>query len=60
MLSGATLNLFLSVTMLCIIALIAGAIILLRRGNDQKRAILMAVAAVVLFGNVLIWAWPVS
>jgi hypothetical protein len=58
MLTGDNLNLFLSITMICIFALIAGSVILFRKGNDRKRAILMVVAAVVLFGNVLIWAWP--
>jgi hypothetical protein len=58
MLSGASLNLFLSITMICIFALIAGSVILFRKGHDRKRATLMAVAALVLFGNVLIWAWP--
>lgn len=59
MFTGAALDLFLSITMVCVIALIAGAIALFRRGNDRKRAWLMLVAALVLFGNVLIWAWPV-
>jgi hypothetical protein len=59
MFEGAALNTFLSITMLCVIALVAGAIALFRRGNDQRRAVLMLVAALVLFGNVLIWAWPV-
>jgi hypothetical protein len=59
MFEGAALNTFLSVTMLCVIALIAGSIVLFRRGDDRKRAWLMLVAALVLFGNVLIWAWPV-
>ncbi len=59
MFEGPALDIFLSVTMVCVIALIAGAIALFRRGNDTKRASLMLVAALVLFGNVLIWAWPV-
>jgi hypothetical protein len=58
MLSGDSMNLYLSITMICIFALIAGSVILFRKGNDTKRALLMAVAALVLFGNVLIWAWP--
>jgi hypothetical protein len=58
MFEGAALNTFLSITMLCVIALIAGSIILFRRGSDTRRAVLMLVAALVLFGNVLIWAWP--
>lgn len=59
MFEGPTLDIFLSVTMVCVIALIAGAIVLLRKGNETKRAGLMLIAALVLFGNVLIWAWPV-
>jgi hypothetical protein len=40
--------------MLATFALMAGAIYLLRRGGDRKRAILMLAAALVMFGNVLI------
>ncbi len=58
MFEGATLDIFLSVTMVCVIALIAGSVALFRKGADRKRASLMLVAAVVLFSNVLIWAWP--
>jgi len=40
--------------MLATFALTAGAIYLMRRGGDRKRAILMLVAALVMFANVLI------
>jgi hypothetical protein len=40
--------------MLAVFALVAGGIYLLRTGTDRKRGVLMLVAAVVFFGNVLI------
>lgn len=52
-------DLLLSLTMLGALALLAGSIALFRRGNDRKRALLMLVAALVLFGNVAIWVVPV-
>jgi hypothetical protein len=48
-------DLVLSLAMLSVAALIGGSIVLFRRGEDRKRAILMFVAALVLLGNVLIW-----
>ena len=51
-------DLFLSVAMIAVVALVIGGVLLLRAGRDRKRAWLMLAAAVVLFGNVLIWAWP--
>jgi hypothetical protein len=56
MMSGATLDLFLSITMLAVFALVAGGIWLLRSRKDTKRGWLMLAAAVVLFGNVLLWS----
>jgi uncharacterized membrane protein YozB (DUF420 family) len=58
MITGSNLDIFLSITMACVFALVAGAVVLIRRGNERKRATLMIVAALVLFANVLIWAWP--
>lgn len=58
MMSGQSFDLFLTIAMLAIFALVAGGIVLLRRGQDRKRGVLMLVAALVLFGNVLIWTWP--
>lgn len=42
--------------MLAVFALIAGSAYLLRTRRDTKRGWLMLVAALVLLGNVLIWA----
>jgi carbon starvation protein CstA len=47
----------LSLTMLAALALLGGAVVLLRRG-DRKRALLMAVAAVVALANVAVWSIP--
>jgi uncharacterized membrane protein YhiD involved in acid resistance len=58
MISKPAFDAMLSLTMLVVVALVTGGIILWRRGNDRKRATLMLVAALVLFGNVLIWSWP--
>ena len=55
MMCGATFDLFLAIAMLAVFALTAGAIYLLRQGNDTKRGWLMLTAAGVLLGNVLIW-----
>jgi hypothetical protein len=59
MLKGEWLGLFLSITMVAIVALIWGGIKLVRGNDDRKRGWLMLTAALVLFGNVLIWAWPI-
>lgn len=58
MLGQSTFDAMLSITMFVVIALIWGGIALWRRGEDRRRAGLMLVAALVLFGNVLIWTWP--
>lgn len=58
MVSGTTSDIMLSITMLVVVALAWGGIALIRRGEDKKRATLMLIAAAVLLGNVLIWAWP--
>lgn len=47
----------LSLTMLAALALLGGAVVLLRRG-DRKRALLMGVAAVVALANVAVWSIP--
>jgi len=52
---GATL---LSVAIIAAFALAVGALNLLRKRQDRKRAILMLVAAAVLVGNVMIWTIP--
>jgi hypothetical protein len=47
----------LSLAMLTALALIAGAIALLRRGQ-RKQPVLMLVLAAVMIGNVVIWSIP--
>ena len=50
--------LVLSIAMLAVFALGAGGTWLLLKAQDRTRGALMLVAALVLLGNVLIWAWP--
>ena len=47
----------LSIVMLGAIALLVGAVMVFRSG-DRRRALLMVVAALVLFANVAIWMIP--
>jgi uncharacterized membrane protein HdeD (DUF308 family) len=49
-----------SLAMIGVLALIGGGIHLIRKGQDRKRGWLMIVAALVLFGNILILTWPVA
>ena len=51
-------SLLLSLAMLGVFALVLGAFAVWRKGNNRKQAVLMAVAALVLLGNVLILTWP--
>lgn len=53
------LDALLSVAMMAVVALIWGGVSLYRRGSDRRRATLMLLAALVLFGNILVWTWPV-
>ncbi len=48
-----------SIVVLAIIVLVGGALALWRRGV-RRQAVLMVVAALVLAGNVAIWAVPVA
>jgi carbon starvation protein CstA len=48
----------LSIAMLATVALIIGAIGLIRVEKDRRRGVLMLVAAIVLLINVLLIAWP--
>ena len=50
----------LSLMILAIIALIGGAIFLLRRGGARKQALLMLVMSAVLAVNVAIWTLPAA
>lgn len=47
-----------SIAMFAILALGWGGMWLIIKRRDRKRGALMIVAALVLFGNVLIWTWP--
>jgi hypothetical protein len=51
--------LLLSLAVLASIALGVGGVWRIIRQADRRRGVLMIVAALVLLGNVLIWAWPV-
>lgn len=57
-------DLILSVLMLAGVALLGGAVVTWRRGDtargDRRRAVLMVVAAIVMFANVAIWVIPTS
>lgn len=48
-----------SLLMLAGVALTGGAIYIFRKG-DRRRALLMVVAALVMFANVAIWLMPVQ
>jgi hypothetical protein len=50
-------DLILSILMLAGIALAAGAVIMFRR-NDRKKAGLMLLASLIMFGNVALWLVP--
>ena len=47
----------LSICMLAVIALALGAVRVIRQGRDRRQGWLMLIAAGVLLGNVLIWAF---
>lgn len=51
---SATAGALLAIAMIGVFALVIGAVALWRRGERRKPA-LMVTAALVLFGNVLIW-----
>ncbi|MGL3822630.1 hypothetical protein [Sphingopyxis sp. R3-92] len=52
-------DLLLSMVMLAGLALFAGAVMVFRHG-DRRRAILMVIAALVMFANVAIWVMPTT
>ncbi len=53
-----TSDLMLSILMLGGIALLIGAFAMWRRQHDRKKALLMLIAALVMFFNVAIWLIP--
>lgn len=56
---GPVMQASLAIAMLGAAALLlAGVRIVARGGSERTRGWLMIVVALVLFGNVLIWAWP--
>jgi uncharacterized membrane protein len=54
------MNIALSLVVLTAIALVLGAIVLLRRGGQRKQALLMLVLAAVMIGNVVIATLPMT
>ena len=53
-----TPGLLMSIAVLGVFALIFGAATLWRRGGDRQQSLLMVIAAIVLFVNILILSWP--
>ena len=49
----------LSLCMLAVFALVLGGGWMIFKRHEKKQGVLMLIAALVLLGNVLIWAWPV-
>ena len=59
MATGPIAQLSLAVAMIAVAALLLGGVRLARRGGPERsRGWLMIAVALVIFGNVLIWAWP--
>lgn len=52
------IDIVLSLLMLAGIALLLGSFYLFRKGEDRKKALLMLVASLVMFGNLAIWLIP--
>lgn len=52
-------DLLLSIAMLGGIALLGGAV-LVHRSGDRRRALLMVIAALVLFANIAVWMIPTT
>ncbi len=48
----------LSISMLAVLALVLGGGWTIFKRREKKQGVLMLIAALVLLGNVLIWAWP--
>ena len=58
--SGDFATFALGVAMLAAFVLTIAGVRLVARGRDRQRGWLMLGVAVVLVGNVLIWAWPIQ
>ena len=52
------MNIILSIMMLTAIALVAGAVVLFRKGGMRKQAMLMLLLASIIAVNVAIWTLP--
>lgn len=50
----------LSISMLAVLALALGGGWTIAKRDNKMQGVLMLVAALVLLGNVLIWAWPMG
>jgi hypothetical protein len=46
--------------LLAVFALLGGGVVLFRKDGFRTQAILMVIAALVLFGNILIWTTPLA
>jgi predicted MFS family arabinose efflux permease len=53
-------NIFISIAMLAVGALLTGGVWLIAKVQDRKRGVLMIIAALVLLGNILIWTLPIG
>ncbi len=51
------MDIALSLLVLCAVALVIGAVLMLRKGR-KRQAVLMLVLAAVMAMNVAIWVWP--
>jgi EamA domain-containing membrane protein RarD len=51
------MDLALSLLVLCAIALVVGAVLMLRKGRRRQAALMLVLAAVMAL-NVAIWIWP--
>ncbi len=54
------MDIALSLLVLAAIALVAGAVVLFRRGGHRKQAVLMLVLAGVMIVNLAIWTLPMQ
>lgn len=53
-------NMFQSIAMLAVGALLTGGVWLIAKRQDRQRGVLMIIAALVLLGNILIWTLPIG